>query len=102
MTRIRPVRVVVVRNHVQLRSGQIIMHSEEYHDPAGARRAAKGLVKAINTRPMRLEYALRGKWIVEEVRKLWMSGRNKPVVLPVDGGPDQAYPPYFEPMLDGD
>lgn len=88
----------VVDNHVRLRCGQISMHSEEYHDSSTARRAARNLVDAINTRPMRLSMALRGKWVVEEVRKVWMSGSGKTVVLPVNGGPDQARQPFSEPV----
>lgn len=91
----RPIEVEVVGNHVRLRVGQTYMHSEEYADEGKARRAARGIVDAINTRPMNLVFSRRGERVVEEVRKVWTSAADKTVVLPVDGGPDQARPPYF-------
>ncbi len=98
-----PIKVEVVDRHVRVRFGQILMHSEEYADEFKARRAARGLITAINTRPMELVY-WRGRMgnktrVVEVVRKVWQSGRGKTIVLPVDGGPDSAYPPYFEPSF---
>ena len=86
--------------HVRLRCGQITMHSENYYDEATARRAARMLVKAINTRPMRLTLWLRGQPVTELVRKVWVGGGGKPVVLPVDGGPDAFRTPYFDPALE--
>lgn len=101
MTKPRPVRVVVVRNHVRLFYGQIYMHSEEYASHAGAKRAAKGLVRAINASPMTLEYTHRGNWVVQTVRKLWASGRGVPVSMPIEIEV-KAYPPYFDPALEGE
>lgn len=89
-----------VEKHVRLRCGQITFHSEEYYDAASARRAARLFVKAVNTRPMRLTLWLKGERVVTLVRKVWASGSGKLVVLPVDGGPDQARPPYFDQHLE--
>lgn len=86
--------------HVRLRCGQITMHSEDYYDEATARRAARMLVKAINTRPMRLTVQKRGQKFSELVRKVWVGGSGRPVVLPVDGGPDAFRMPYFDPALE--
>jgi hypothetical protein len=101
----RPIDVEVVDLHVRIKYGKILMHSEEYSTTANARRAARDLVKAINTRPMRLIYwDLRGvpHRVVKVVRKVWQSGAGKTIVLPIDGGPDTARPPYFDPHLESD
>lgn len=89
-----------VDRHIRIRCGQIIMHSEEYYDEASARRAARQLVKAINTRPMRLSLWLHGKQVVTLVRRVWATGAGKTVVLPVDDGPDTFRGSYFDPAFE--
>lgn len=97
--KVQPIRVVVVGQHIRLMFGQTLMHSEEYTTPAGARRAARNLVKAINERPMQLEYQLRGSWVVRKVRKLWATG-NTATAMPVYLNPPTSWwPPHFEPFL---
>lgn len=94
------IEVEQVEKHVRIRCGQTTFHSEEYFDEATARRAARLFVKAVNERPMRLAVWSRGERVVTQVRKVWASGGGKTVVLPVDGGPDQARPPYSDPALE--
>jgi len=93
-------------------NGRIMAHSEDYATPAKARRAAKQLIDAINTRPMRLIFWMGRmgyqKRHVVPVRKLWwLAGRV--VALPQDMAvsdvtgtlsvqPEGA-PPIFEPDL---
>lgn len=102
----RPIDVEVDGLHVRLKVGQITFHSENYSSESGARRAADGFIRAVNTSPMRLIVwkGVEGakERVVTEVRRVWESASGRTVVLPVDGGPDQARPPYFDPALESE
>jgi len=80
----RHIEVEQVDTHIRLKSGQILLSSENYFDEATARRAAKQLVHAINTRPMRLTLWLRGNPVTKLVRKVWSVGADEVAALPVD------------------
>lgn len=89
-----------VDRHVRIRAGQTTFHSEQYFDEATARRAAKGFVKAINERPMRLTLWRRGNKVTEVVRKVWATGGGKTVVIPADVSASAFSPAYFDPALE--
>jgi hypothetical protein len=94
----RHIEVEVVGTHVRMRVGQTYMHSEQYSTEANALRAARGIVKAINTRPMQLIF-WKGrtgskKRVVELVRKAWTTGGGRTVALPVDAPLGTS---YFDP-----
>ena len=88
------IEVEVVDKHVRLMYGQIYMHSEEYSTESNAKRAARNLVKAINTRPMRLVYWHghhgRRKRIVALVRQVFAIGGDEAVALPTEVAPRLA------------
>lgn len=85
----RPLVIEVHDRHVDIIvNGKILAHSEDYASEAGARRAARTLIYAINHRPTRLvEWVGRiGEQIRidKRVRKLWASPGVAPVALPVE------------------
>ena len=100
----RPIEVEVDGLHVRMRVGGIYMHSEEYANESNAKRAAKALIEGINVRPMFLTYWV-GKMGFktrrrEQVRKVWRTGADREVALPVNGGPDVFRGRYFDPTLE--
>jgi hypothetical protein len=89
-----------VGKHVRIRAGQTTFHSEEYFDEASARRAAKMFVKAVDTRPMRLTVWLRGEPVTKLVRKLWATGGDNTVVIPVGTSVAAFRNAYFDPAFE--
>jgi len=68
-------------------NGRVMAHSEDYASAAKARRAARALIDAIDTREMRLSYWMgrRGsqRRIEKVVRKLWTTQYGDPVAQPL-------------------
>jgi len=68
-------------------NGRVMAHSEDYASAAKARRAARALIDAIDTREMRLSFWMgrRGseRRIEKVVRKVWATQYGDPVAQPL-------------------